>query len=78
MWRFVLVRGVLWGLAMCAVVFALLLLASSRDTALQLHAALPLVPVFCIPAALFWALLGWYWNDYLFRKLGFDKDPPRQ
>jgi hypothetical protein len=76
--RFVLLRGVLmWGGLMTLAVYAMLLLTARRQ-GLQLDAAWPLVPLFCIPAGVFWSLLGWYWNDYLFRKLGFDKSDPHQ
>jgi hypothetical protein len=72
-WHFVLVRGLLvWGGAMTLVVYAMLTMAARRQD-LQLHAVWPLVPLFCLPAGAFWALISWHWNDYLYRKLGFDK-----
>ena len=71
--HFVLVRGMLlWGGLMTLAVYAMLL-ASARTQGLQLRVVWPLVPLFCLPAGAFWGLLSWYWNDYLYRKLGFDK-----
>lgn len=73
---FVLVYGLLlWGGAMTLVVGAMLL-AASRQQPLHLRAVLPLVPLLCLPAGGIWGLVSWHWNEYLFHKLGFDKNNP--
>ncbi len=76
--NFVLVRGMLaWGGLMTLAMYAMLWLAARRQ-GLQLHSAWPLVPAFCVPAGAVWGLLTWHWNEYLFHRLGFDRNnPPR-
>ena len=76
--NFVLLRGLLLqGGLMTLAVYAMLLV-SARRQGLQLHAAWPLVPVFCLLAGAFWGLVSWHWNEYLFHKLGFNKSNPSQ
>ena len=76
--HFVLVRGlIVWGGLMTLAMYAMLLVAERRQ-GLELRSAWPLVPVLCLPAGAFWALIGWHWNEYLYRKLGFDKDNRKQ
>jgi len=76
--HFVLVRGlIVWGGLMTLAMYAMLLVAERRQ-GLELRSAWPLVPVFCLPAGAFWALIAWHWNEYLYRKLGFDKDNRKQ
>ena len=71
---FVLAYGLLlWGGAMTLVVGAMLL-AASRQQPLNLRAVLPLVPLLCLPAGAIWGLVSWHWNEYLFHKLGFDRN----
>lgn len=71
--RFVLVRGgLVFGGAMTLGVYALLWMAARRQS-LQLHSVIPLVPALCVPAGLLWGLITWHWNQFLYRKLGFDK-----
>jgi hypothetical protein len=71
--HYLLVRGLLlWGGGMTLAMVAMLLLAARRQD-LRLEAVWPLVPLFCLPAGAFWALISWHWNDYLYRKFGFDK-----
>jgi hypothetical protein len=71
--RFVMVRGGLFfGGLMTLGVYALMYFAARRQ-ALQLQSVVPLVPALCIPAGLVWGLLIWHWNEFLYRKLGFDK-----
>jgi hypothetical protein len=73
-----MVRGLLvWGGLMTLAMYAMLLVAERRH-GLHLDSAWPLVPVFCLPAGAFWALISWHWNEYLFRKLGFDKGSPKR
>jgi hypothetical protein len=77
-WRYVLVRGVLaWGGGMSLVIAAMLAISARRQE-LHLQSIWPLVPLFCLPAGAFWALISWHWNDYLYRKLGFDKSDHTQ
>ena len=72
--RFVLVRGGLAiGGGMTLLVYALLLLAERRQ-GLRLGEVAPLVPALCIPSGLLWALVIWHWNQFLYRKLGFDEN----
>ena len=76
--NFVLTRGLLlWGGLMTLAVYAMLVV-SARRQGLHLDMVWPLVPVFCLPAGAFWGLLSWHWNEYLFRKFGFDKGNPFQ
>ena len=71
--RWLLVRGgLVFGGGMSVLVYALLLLAERRQ-GLHLGAVAPLVPALCIPAGLLWALVMWHWNEFLYRKLGFDE-----
>ena len=30
----------------------------------------------CLPAGVLWGFISWHWNEYLFHKLGFDRDNP--
>ena len=70
--RFVLVRGgLVFGGLMTFVIYAMLHLASRRQP-LHLDAVAPLVPALCIPAGLLWGIVTWHWNEFLYRKLGFD------
>jgi hypothetical protein len=72
--RFVVVRGgVVFGGGMTLVVYAMLLLAERRQ-GLHLGLVAPLVPALCIPAGLLWGLVTWHWNEFLYRKLGFDEN----
>jgi hypothetical protein len=72
--RFVLVRGgLVFGGLMTFAMYAMLFFASRRQP-LHLQAVAPLVPALCIPAGLLWGLVTWHWNEYLFHKLGFDRD----
>ena len=71
--HFVLMRGVLlWGGLMTTAIYVMLL-ASARTQSLHMGTVWPLVPLICLPAGAFWGLLSWHWNDYLYKKLGFDK-----
>ncbi len=71
--HFILMRGVLlWGGMMTVAVYAMLF-ATARMQNLHLATVWPLVPLLCLPAGAFWGLLSWHWNDYLYKKLGFDK-----
>jgi hypothetical protein len=69
--RFLLMRGMLrWGGLMSATVYVMLLIAQRRQ-GIQLDGVWPLVPLYCVPAGVLWALVSWHWNNYLYRKLGF-------
>ena len=71
--RFVLVRGgLVFGGLMTFAMYAMLFFASRRQP-LHLHAVVPLVPALCIPAGLLWGLVTWHWNEFLYRKLGFQE-----
>jgi hypothetical protein len=72
--HFVLVYGLLLVGGLMSVGIALLLLLAARQQPLHLGAVLPLVPLLCLPAGVLWGVLAWHWNEYLFRKLGFDRD----
>jgi hypothetical protein len=74
--HFVVVYGLLLVGGLMTVGIALMLLAASRRQPLHLGAVLPLVPLLCLPAGALWGIVSWHWNEYLFHKLGFDRDNP--
>ena len=73
--HFVVAYGLLLVGGLMTLGIALMLFAASRRQPLHLGAVLPLVPLLCLPAGVLWGVVGWHWNEYLYRKLGFDRDP---
>jgi hypothetical protein len=74
--HFVVAYGLLLVGGLMTVGITLMLLAASRRQPLHLGAVLPLVPLLCLPAGVLWGIVSWHWNEYLFHKLGFDRDAP--
>jgi hypothetical protein len=74
--HFVVLYGLLACGGMMTLAVAALLVFAARRQALHLEAVLPLVPLLCLPAGVLWGLVSWHWNEYLFRKFGFDRNEP--
>ena len=72
--RFVLQFGLLSCGGLMSVAIAAMLVFAARRQPLHLRAVLPLVPLLCLPAGALWGLISWHWNEYLFHKLGFDRN----